>query len=157
MKYAIQITPDRKVEIKEYADYHTINDLVDGWYERCGILGILNKMCMIFCNEEFLFQDNCKFNPVGSALAAQPIYGNIVVLLDGYNDEEEHDCLPMDYDTAQKISATLQNMIFAIETTLNELSAKYGEDKPEPSFTIKAMSEKEFAEVMGLDKNDYND
>lgn len=62
MKYTIQITPDDKIKVMEYTDYHTINDLVDGWYERCGVFGVLDKMCMIFCNEEFLYQDNCVNN-----------------------------------------------------------------------------------------------
>lgn len=149
MKYTIQITPDDKIKVMEYTDYHTINDLVDGWYERCGVFGVLDKMCMIFCNEEFLYQDNCKFNAVGSALAAQPIYGNVVVMLDGYNEEDEHDAIPMTYQEAKVISQMLMNMQVEIAPLLSELTAKYSGKKIQPKMQIVSMTEEDFSQMMG--------
>lgn len=151
MKYVILITPEDTIEIREYKDYHTINELVDGWYERCGVFGAADKLCMLFCNEEFLFQDNCTFNSVATALAGQSIFGNVVVTVDGYNDEGERDALPMSCADAQKICAILNEMKSFIAPTLKELNAKYKGKKPAPKYEAVAMSEEEFFKALGID------
>ena len=142
MDYVILITPEDKIEIKEYVDYHTLNDLVDGWYERCGWFGATDKMCMIFCNEEFLFQENCSFNAIGTILAGQPIYGNVVVTIDGYNENDERDALPMNCAEAQKIEAALNEMKTFIEPHMKALTAKYKDKKPTPTYEV--VTEEDF-------------
>lgn len=151
MKYVILITPEDTIEVKEYIDYHTINELVDGWYEHCGVFGAADKMCMLFCNKEFLFQDNCTFNSVATALAGQSIYGNVVVTVDGYNDEGERDALPMSCADAHKICAILNEMRTFIAPTLKELDAKYKDKKPTPKYEAVAMTEEEFFKALGVD------
>lgn len=47
MQYVVLISPDDSSEVKEYTGYQTINDLVEGWYERCGAFGIGNKMTFL--------------------------------------------------------------------------------------------------------------
>ena len=103
MQYVVLISPDDSSEIKEYTNYQTINDLVEGWYERCGAFGIGNKMTFLFCNEGFLFHEELQFNAVASALANQPIYGNVVLLQDGYNEDNEMDALPFKKEEAENI------------------------------------------------------
>lgn len=154
MKYVILITPKDKIEIKEYIDYHTLNDLVEGWYEQCGHFVAADKLLMLFCNEEFLFQDNCEFNAIGTTLAAQPIYGNVVVTIDGYNDENERDALPMDCSDAQKISAALNELKTFIASALEELKAKYKNKKPEPEYKVSSMTEEEFIKAMCLESEE---
>lgn len=154
MKYVLLITPEDKIEIKEYVEYHTLNELVDGWYERCGCFAVADKLCMLFCNEEFLFQDNCAFNAIGTTLAGQPIYGNVVVTEDGYNDEDERDALPFNYNDAQKICDILNDLRIIIAPVLNDLNAKYKDNKPEPTFEVSAMSEKEFCEALGIENDE---
>lgn len=151
MKYVILITPEDTIEVKEYIDYHTINELVDGWYEHCGVFVAADKMCMLFCNEEFLFQDNCTFNSVATALAGQSIYGNVVVTVDGYNDEGERDALPMNCADAQEIYAILNEMRTFIAPTLKELDAKYKGKKPAPKYEAVAMTEEGFFKALGID------
>lgn len=151
MNYVILITPEDTIEVKEYKDYHTINELVDGWYEHCGVFVAADKMCMLFCNEEFLFQDNCTFNSVATALAGQSIYGNVVVTVDGYNDEDERDALPMSCADAQKICAILNEMRTFIAPTLKELDAKYKGKKPAPKYEAVDMTEEEFFKALGVD------
>lgn len=154
MKYVILINPKDEIEIKEYRDYHTLNDLVDGWYENCGHFVADNKLCMLFCNEEFLFQDNCAFNAIGTTLAAQPIYGNIVVTIDGYNDEGERDSLPMDYSDAQSISAVLNDLKVFIASILEELKSKYNDKKPLPKYEVVSSQEEFIKKICFGDKEE---
>ena len=151
MCYVILITPEDKIEVKEYKDYHTINELVDGWYELCGWFVIADKMWMLFCNEEFLFQDNCAFNSVGTALAGQPIYGNVVVTLDGYNVDNERDSLPMSCAEANDICTILNDMRTFIAPTLDELNVKFKDEKPSPQYEAVTMTEEEFFKALGID------
>lgn len=141
MKYVILITPEDKIEVKEYINYHTLNDLVEGYFERCGSIGILDRMCMVFCNEEFLLQDNYAFNAIGTAIASQPIYGNIVICEDGYNEENERDAIPFEQGTTQAIYTTLLQMKEAISPTLEKLKQKYYDEKPKPVYKIFPVSE----------------
>ena len=154
MKNAILITPDDKIEIKEYINYHTINDLVGGWYETCGYFGITDQMCMIFCNEEFLLQEDTQFNAVGTCLANQPIYGNIVLLADGYNDEGERDALPLNDIEAQNIFGALNQFVKSFDPILKHLHSKYDDNKPKPITQVSAMSEEEFNEILMGDSED---
>ena len=156
MKYVILITPKDEIEIKEYFNFQTIHELVDGFYETCGCFGILDRMCVMFCNEEFLFQDNCAFNSVATALAGQPIYGNVVIMMDGYNEENERDALPMDCAEVQKISAVLNDMRTFIAPTLDELNVKYKGKKPKPSYKVLAVTEEEFLNALGFDNETNN-
>ena len=147
MQYVVLISPDDSSEVKEYTGYQTINDLVEGWYERCGAFGIGNKMTFLFCNEEFLFHDNLQFNAIATALANQPIYGNVVLLQDGYNEENERDALPFEKEEAENICKSLIDFRARFATTLNALHRHYDNNKPKPTAEIITMSEDSFREL----------
>lgn len=151
MNYVILITPEDKIEVREYKDYHTLNELVDGLIQNCGYFGAADQMCVLLCNEEFLFQDNCIFNSVGTALAGEPIYGNVVVMLIKHNEADERITMPMSCTEANNICTVLNDMKTFIAPTLDELNAKYKGKKPAPHYEIKAMSEEEFLEALGVD------
>lgn len=144
MKNAILITPSDEIEIREYIDYHTINDLVDGWYETCGYFGVTDTMCFIFCNEEYLLRDEIEFNAIATVLANQPIYGNIVLLAEGYDDEGERDSVPLDDMQAAAIEKALNDFAEHFSPILKELHNKYDKHKPKPRTEIVAMSADEF-------------
>lgn len=148
MQYVVLISPDDSSEIKEYTDYQTINNLVEGWYERCGAFGIGNKMTVLFCNEEFLFRDELQFNAVASALAGQPIYGNVVLLQDGYNDDNERDALPFDKEEAKNICKSMLDFRFKYDSMLDVLHRHYDNNKPKPKAEIITMSEDSFRELL---------
>lgn len=148
MKYAIQIMPSGEIAIHKFEDYRTINTLVDGWYETCGRFVVKDKMLMIFCNEEFLFRNNMEFNAVASALANQPIYGNIVLLEYGYNEEGEHDSIPLCEKDAIGIKVAMDNFKKAYKTMLAKLTLRYANDKPKPVAKIVTLTEEEFREVL---------
>ena len=154
MKYAIQIMPSGEIAIHKFEDYHTINSLVDGWYETCGRFVVKDKMLMIFCNEEFLFCDNMAFNAVASALANQPIYGNIVLLEYGYNEEGERDSIPLCEKDAMGIKVAMDNFKKAYKTMLAKLTLRYANDKPKPVAKIVTLTEEEFSEVLFSNETD---
>lgn len=140
MKYALLINPDNSIEVKEYKNYNTINELVEGWYEICGRFAAAGIMCFIFCNEEFLFDDNAKFNAVASLLSEQPIYGNIVILEDGYDPEQcDRDSMPLNEEQANKVKEALSVLIHHFSAKLDELHLRYDDNKPEPKFQVKAI------------------
>lgn len=154
MKYAIQIMPSGEIAIHKFEDYRTINNLVDGWYETCGRFVVKDKMLMIFCNEEFLFRDNMEFNAVASALANQPIYGNIVLLEYGYNEEGECDSIPLCEKDAIGIKVAMDNFKKAYKTMLAKLTLRYANDKPKPVAKIVTLTEEEFSEVLFSNETD---
>lgn len=142
MKYAIQIMPSGEIAIHRFEDYHTINSLVDGWYETCGRFVVKDKMLMIFC-------------AVASALANQPIYGNIVLLEYGFNEEGERDSIPLCEKDAIGIKVAMDNFKNAFRTMLAKLTYRYANDKPKPVAKIITLTEEEFSEVLfGDETND---
>lgn len=147
MQYVVLISPDDLSEIKEYTNYQTINDLVEGWYERCGTFGIGNKMTFLFCNEEFLFRDELQFNAVASALANQPIYGNVVLLQDGYNEDNERDALSFDKEEAESICKSMTDFRTKYSSMLNALHHHYDNNKPKPKAKIITLSEDSYREL----------
>lgn len=148
MQYVILISPDDMAEIKEYTDYQTINNLVEGWYERCGALAIGNKMMTVFCNEEFLFHDELKFNAIGTAFSNQPIYGNVVLLELGYNEDHERDALPLDKADAEQVCNAVNDYKKFFSSLLDTLHSHYDNNKPEPTAEIISMSEDSFRELL---------
>ena len=148
MQYVILISPDDMAEIKEYTDYQTINNLVEGWYERCGVLAIGNKMMTVFCNEEFLFYDELKFNAIGTAFSNQPIYGNVVLLELGYNEDHERDALPLDKADAEQVCNAVNDYKKFFSSLLDTLHSHYDNNKPEPTAEIISMSEDSFRELI---------
>lgn len=154
MKYAIQITPSGEIAIHRFDSYRTINDLVDGWYETCGRFVVKDKMLMIFCNEEFLLRDGMEFNAVASALANQPIYGNIVLLEYGFNEDGERDSIPLCEKDAIGIKVAMDNFKNAYRTMLAKLTYRYANDKPKPVAKIITLTEEEFSEVLFSNETD---
>ena len=129
-KYVLLITSSDTIELKEYTDYHTINDLVSGWYEVCGYL---EKNYLLYCNEEFLYHDKCSFNALATIInGKQPIYGNTVLMIDGYTDDEipERDIFPMSLEEAQFVKNKLDYFIESEKSMINELHKAYDSCKP---------------------------
>lgn len=146
MKYAILIKPDEEIEIKEYVDFHTIQELVDGCFEGCGVFGVLNKMVLLFCNDEFLLRDDTTFNAIGTIFADQPVYGNVVVLEDGYNDEYERDAIPFSKDDAESLHDAMVNFKYFFRDIIDTLHSHYDNNKPEPHFEFKAVTAEELSD-----------
>lgn len=153
MKYVIIITSNDEVEIVEYVDYETINALVGGSYETCGVFGVLDTMVILFCNEEFLLRDELEFNAVGTALANQPIYGNVVLLKHGRNENDEPDSFPFTEVYAVKVREAIERFRDEADSILFVLKANYSKNKPKPKAEIITLSAEEFSEVLGDETN----
>lgn len=145
MKYAILIKPDDEVEIKEYTDFRTLQELVDGYFANCGMFGVLNKMTLLFCNDEFLLRDDSAFNAIGTIFADEPIYGNVVMLEDGYNDENERDAIPFGEDEAKSLLDAMINFKCFFKDIISTLHSRYDNNKPEPHFEFKAVTAEELS------------
>lgn len=127
-KYVLHITSQDTIDIKEYKDYQTINDLVGGWYELCGFID--NKY-MLYCNEEFLYEEKCQFNALATIInGRQPIFGDTVLLLDGYTDEGERDSVPLLYEEAAKVKRILESYMETKSQVFDELHSMYDNAKP---------------------------
>ena len=126
-RYVIQLTTSDTIEVKEYIDYNTINELVDGWYEIGGYLG---KKYLMYCNEEALLEDKCTFNALATIInGRQPIYGNTVLMIDGYNDNKEYDTFPMSIEDAEKLKDILESFIEQKKDLLVDLHNRF-DSKP---------------------------
>lgn len=126
-KYVIQLTTSDTIEVKEYIDYNTINELVDGWYEIGGYLG---KKYLMYCNEEALLEDKCTFNALATIInGRQPIYGNTVLMIDGYNDNKEYDTFPMSIEDAEKLKDILESFIKQKKDLLVDMHNRF-DNKP---------------------------
>lgn len=143
MKYVIAINADNTIKAVEYTSYHTLNDIVDGWYEQCGRFVMQNKMWLIFCNEEFLLRDDIHFNAVATVLCGCPIYGNVVIAVDGYNEDNERDAIPVDKEFADMSVDSLHSLVSYLTNDLQNLRAKYNDNKPKPQATIISFSPEE--------------
>lgn len=143
MKYVIAINADNTIKAVEYTSYHTLNDIVDGWYEQCGRFVMQNKMWLIFCNEEFLLRDDTHFNAVATVLCGCLIYGNVVIAVDGYNEDNERDAIPVDKEFADVSVDFLHSLVLHIVDYLQHLRAEYNDNKPEPQATIISFSPEE--------------
>ena len=82
---------------------------------------------------------------MASALANQPIYGNIVLLEYGYNEEGEHDSIPLCEKDAIGIKVAMNK---AYKMMLAKLTLRYANDKPKPVAKIVTLTEEEFREVL---------
>lgn len=156
MKCVILITPDERIEIREFKKYETIKELVDGWYEHCGCIGILDKLCDLYCNEEFLLRDDCVFNSIASLLTSRPIYGNLVVTCYGFNDDGEQDSVPFEEEKAKAICECLCKIKESFSEALTDLKATFSDNKPNPQPIVMTISEKDFSELMGIDEYETN-
>lgn len=85
---------------------------------------------------------------MASALANQPIYGNIVLLEYGYNEEGEHDSIPLCEKDAIGIKVAMNNFKKAYKMMLAKLTLRYANDKPKPVAKIVTLTEEEFREVL---------
>lgn len=140
MQYAILVKTDDSVEIYEYTDWHTIQKMVDGFFEICGMFVAFDQKWLVHCNEEFLLRDELQLNATASLICGSPIYGDVAVLLDGYNDENERDSVPFDKETADKMKALLTHMQYTFAPDIEMIREKYSHSKPEPSAQIISFS-----------------
>lgn len=137
-KYIIKITSDDKIELVPYEGYNTINKCVGGWYERCGRIPS-NEVSegydySIWCNEEFLYVDDCKFNAIATILANQQIYGNVAILLEAYNEEHELDACPLCIKAAQKFKSMLEEFAEHFDLIIHKLHLEFDNaQKPKPN------------------------
>lgn len=157
MNNVILITPDDRIELKEYRDYKTYNELVDGWFELCDHLDIGGVQCDLICNEEFLFLDKCEFNSIATLLCKRRIYGNLVIAAVGYtmvDGIQERDSVPFSESECNKVYTSLQNYKVLHAAEMIDARIKYSAYKPKPSATIISMTADEFAKMFGLDEED---
>lgn len=112
MKYIIKVAPFGVIELVEYQNYTTIKDCVDGYFELCGSMppDDLTKGFPydIYCNESFALSDDYDFNAFASIICHQPIYGNIAILVAGYDFKGEIDSLPMSEEHANTLKDALK-------------------------------------------------
>ena len=156
MKQVILITSDDRIEAREYKGYTTFNELVNGWFELVDIINICDMRCHIICNEEFLLLDKCDFNSIATLLTKRRIYGNIVIALDGYTDDEflEPDALPFKDDECNKILMALQNYKKLHAAEMINARIRFTINKPKPSAEIISMTAEDFARMFGLMEDD---
>lgn len=127
-KYVLLISSKDTIEIKSYNDYQTINDLVGGWYEICGFF---NKKYMLYCNEEFLFEDKCEFNALATIINShQPIYGDTVLMADGFTNEGERDSVPMSCEEAVYVRELLYELKKRAALVIDKLHKDFDNNKP---------------------------
>lgn len=156
MRYIIVITPDDKIKLEPYEDYRSINKCVGGFFELCGHLPTADGgMFDIYCYEEYLLHDEYKFNAFATFLLSRFIYGNIAILISGWNEDHELDSLPLDEERAVAVVSKLEMFRENFAATLSLLHEWYDDaPKPEPSFQFVAMTEDELAKTFGVDKNE---
>lgn len=151
MKYILKISSDDKVELIPYKDYHTIHECVDGYYERCGRIPSDEWSdgydYSIWCNEEFLLSDKYEFNPLGSILSNQYIYGNVCLMLEGYNEDNEFDSLPMPEENAQKMKIALDETVASMKPIFDRMREQFNKEKPDPKAVVVSMTDEEFRKI----------
>ena len=156
MRYIIVITPDNKIKLEPYEDYMSINKCVGGFFELCGYLptadgGILD----VYCYEEYLLHDEYKFNALATFLLSKMVYGNIAILLRGWNEDNEPDSQPLSEERAAAVVGKIELFREKFMPTLTLLHDWYDDaPKPESSFRFVAMTEDEFASKFGVDENE---
>lgn len=144
--YMIKIDPVGIAVLFPYTDWTSIQKCVDGPAQICGRLPADDDSdgfpYSIYCNEEFLFNDECAFNPVASIISERPIYGNAAVLCDGYDAEGEYDSLPMTEDHASRIMRFINLMTEQDSTQdiIAELRRRYEHEKPAPQYEVRALN-----------------
>ena len=158
MRYILVVHPDDSITLEPYETWESIQVCVEGPFQICGQLPPDEHSdgfpYTIYCNEEFLFQDGLEFNPVGSTLSAQPIYGNVAILVDGKTAEGDYDTLPIDETVAKDMKSSLE---IAIHTESQQrvfaaLRLVYGSKKPDPAPpVVMAMTEEQFSEWLGVE------
>lgn len=151
MKYILVIHPDDSITLEPYETWESIQVCVEGPFQICGQLPPDEHSdgfpYTIYCNEEFLFQDGLEFNPVGSTLSAQPIYGNVAILVDGRTSDGDYDTLPLEEAVANEMKSTLGEVIQheSQQNLFAALRQRYGAKKPEPAPpVVTALTEEQF-------------
>lgn len=109
MKYSVIITPRGEATIKEFTGDHPLRDAVDGWVQECGRLQSCGKNLLLYCNDSYALREDLEINLLGSYFSSvsffnnSSIYGNVLVLCDGLNDNGELDALPFELEEALNI------------------------------------------------------
>ena len=112
MKYIIKVAPFGVIDLVEFQNYKTIKECVDGYFELCGSIKpdeYTNGFPYdIYCNESFALSDEYDFNILASIICHRPIYGNIAILVAGYDFKGEIDSLPMSQEHANALKNALK-------------------------------------------------
>ncbi len=143
MNHIIVIYPNEEICLWDYENYDSIHEAVDGCIESCGYFGALDFMCGTICNEEFLLREDLKFNGLATLLCGQPIYGNLAIMKDGYNSENERDYLPFDLIQATSLCMILDKIKEKFLPVIKEFHSRFDDNRPEPKAHITIFSQEE--------------
>ena len=143
MSHIIVIYPNNYICLCDYKDYHSINEVIDGCFECCGVFGALDSMCITYCNEEFLFREDLNFNGLASIICGQPIYGNLVIMKDEHNSYGERDSSPFDLIQATGICMVLEKIKEKFMPIIKELHSQYDNKRPEPKAHVTITPQEE--------------
>ena len=143
MSSMIVIDPNDEIRLWDYSDFNSIHEAVDGCFETCSVFGALDVMCVAFCNDEFLLRDDLKFNALGMLISNQPIYGNIVILENGYSPHGERDSYPFDLLKATSISMVLEELKKQFMPILKGYHSQFDNYRPDPQTGVFVLSDEE--------------
>ena len=147
-----------KVEIADFEDYKSIQNVVGGLMEHFwdGTLPMANGKDMkaiMYCNEEGLLRDDLKtLNAFATSLYGQPIYGDVAVLKDLGNGEDTGFEYKEDEVDGVKEEAICEcwfvEDVLALSINhnrdkLEELHRQYDNNKPEPFIMMTSMDDME--------------
>lgn len=146
-----------KVEIADFEDYKSIQNVVGGLMEHFYDTTIASPFekyrlpAIMFCNEECLLRDDLKtVNALATALYGNPIYGDVAVLKDlGNGDDTGFDYKTLEPDGEETICECwmvedyLTRLINNNKDTLEKLHKQYDDNKPEPFFMVTSMDDME--------------
>lgn len=151
MGYILVVHPDDSITLEPYETWESIQTCVEGPFQICGQLAPDKHSngfpYTIYCNEEFLFQDGLEFNPMGSVLSNQLIYGNVAILVDGKTSDGDYDTMPLEEAVANEMKSTLGEVMQHKyqQTLFAALRKRYGSKKPEPAPpVVTALTEEQF-------------
>lgn len=152
MKYIVVIKPDDKIELEPYENFKSIEKCVEGYFEFCGHLPAADGSRLdVYCNEQGLLINKCTFNATATLLMANHIYGNIALLLRGYNDDGEIDSLPLDEEKANVVVTVLKLLQGEFAPTLKFLHEQYDNaPKPEPSLQVFKVCGDDLRKMFGI-------
>lgn len=136
MASMIVIDSDDKICLWDYDNGHSIHEAVDGLFETCSVFGALDSMCVVFCNESFLLREDLHFNALATLICNQPIYGNIVIMEDGYDDEGMRDALPFDLIRGTALSMVLEELKEHFAPIIKGFHSRFDNNRPDPKWNV---------------------
>lgn len=160
IEMAIVFTSDDTLKVVPYNGYDTLSNGVGGMIERVGSVSIpVSPMkeieCDVYCNEEGLLidrEDLNKINPFASSINGSPVYGNVVIVPQINNGEDNRGFKSHYVDGEQDICECwfaedyLLLLINHNKEMFSELHKEWDNNKPEPFCIVEPFENDDYTE-----------